>query len=53
VSQTGQAHSTPELAYQWLVKDGKGKLGPASKQAWAHACRNVPPMSGLEFEHIE
>lgn len=53
VSQTGQAHSTPDRAYQWLIKDGKGKLGPASKQAWSQACRSVPPMSELEFEHIK
>lgn len=49
-SQTGQVHSTPHLAYEWLLKDGKGKLGPASKQAWVQACKNVPPISGLAFE---
>jgi hypothetical protein len=53
VSQTGKPHETPDLAYRWLVNDGKGKLGPASKQAWSEACRTVPPMSGLEFEHVK
>ena len=53
VSQTGQAHETPDSAYQWLLNDGKGKLGPASKQAWSEACRNVPPMAELEFEHVD
>ena len=52
-SQTGQVHSTPHLAYEWLIKDGKGKLGPASKDAWVQACRNVPTMSGLEYERVE
>ena len=52
-SQTGQVHTAPDLAYQWLVKDGKGKLGPASKEAWIQACLTVPPMNGLEFERVE
>lgn len=40
----------PEALYRWLVQDGKGKLGPASKEAWTQACRNVPPMAGLAVE---
>jgi hypothetical protein len=40
----------PEALYRWLVLDGKGKLGPASKEAWTQACRNVPPMAGLAVE---
>jgi hypothetical protein len=44
---------TPNAAYEWLLKDGKGKLGPASKAAWVRACRTVPGMSGLEFERID
>lgn len=51
-SSTGCAHSSPDSAYQWLLKDGKGKLGPVSKEAWVKACRNVPPMAGLEYERI-
>ncbi len=53
VSQTGCVHETPAAAYQWLVNDGKGKLGPASKTAWVQACRAVPLMAGLEFERVD
>lgn len=52
-SGTGCAHATPDRAYQWLVDDGKGKLGPASKAAWVAACRAVPPMADFEFERID
>jgi hypothetical protein len=49
-SQTGQVHETPAAAYRWLLADGKGKLGPASKTAWIQACRTVPTMSGLDVD---
>ncbi len=49
---TGAVRSTPALAYEWLLEDGNGKLGPASKAAWVQACRTVPPMNGLEYERI-
>jgi hypothetical protein len=49
---TGAVRSTPALAYEWLLEDGRGKLGPASKAAWVQACRAVPPMNGLEYERI-
>lgn len=52
-SQTSQFHETPAAALQWLVDDGKGKLGPASKAAWVQACRTFAPMAGLEFERID
>lgn len=52
-SATGQVHSTPDLAYNWLIKDGKGKLGPASKAAWVQACGNVPPMKEFAYERVE
>ncbi len=52
-SQRSEVYETPDGAYRWLVNDGKGKLGPASKAAWVQACRNVPPMSGLEYERVE
>jgi hypothetical protein len=51
-SGTGCAHQTPAAALQWLLDDGKGKLGPASKAAWVAACRAVPPMADFEFERI-
>ncbi len=51
-SSTGSPHATPAAAYQWLLDDGKGKLGPASKQAWVTACRAVPPMAEFEYERI-
>jgi hypothetical protein len=41
----------PEALYRWLLNDGKGKLGPASKEAWTQACRNVPPMAALAVEN--
>ena len=49
---TGSVRSTPALAYEWLLEDGNGKLGPASKAAWVQACRTVPPMNGLEYERV-
>ena len=52
-SQTSQVNESPARAYQWLVSDGKGKLGPASKEAWVQACRNFPPMAELEFERVD
>jgi hypothetical protein len=52
-SATGAVHQTPASAYRWLINDGKGKLGPASKAAWLQACRTLPLMAGLEFEHVE
>ena len=53
LSQTGRVNDTPDSAYRWLLDDGKGKLGPASKQAWVQACRAVPEMAGLEFEDVD
>lgn len=52
-SQTSQVCETPARAYQWLLDDGKGKLGPASKAAWVMACQTFAPMSGLEIERID
>lgn len=52
-SQRSEVHETPDGAYRWLVNDGNGKLGPASKAAWVQACRTFGPMAGLEFERVE
>jgi hypothetical protein len=48
----GRANSTPQAAFDWLLEDGGGTLGRASKAAWVQACRAVPPMAGLEFEQV-
>jgi len=50
--QTGAAHATPAGALDWLLADGKGKLGPASKEAWKQACQNVPPMAEFAVERV-
>ena len=52
-SQRSDVHETPDAAYRWLINDGNGKLGPASKAAWVQACRAFGPMAGLEFERVE
>jgi hypothetical protein len=46
-------HDNIDSAYRWLVAEGNGKLGPASKAAWVAACRTVPLMAGHEYERIE
>lgn len=50
---TGQFHETPERAYAWLLEDGHGKLGPASRAAWVAACRTFAPMNGMEVERVD
>ncbi len=50
VEQASQFHETPASALAWLIADGKGKLGRASKVAWVQACRTFAPMSGMEIE---
>jgi hypothetical protein len=50
---TGRVNSSPATALQWLVDDGKGRLGPASKAAWVQACRSVPSMNTFEYEHVD
>jgi hypothetical protein len=42
-------HATPRQALEWLVTDGKGKLGPASKAAWVAACSAFSPMAGMHL----
>ena len=53
VSQSGRVNETPDSAYRWLLDDGKGILGPASKQAWVQTCRTVPGMADFEFENVK
>jgi hypothetical protein len=51
-SQRSQFHETADAAYRWLIKDGNGKLGPASKIAWTQACRALPALAGFDVEQI-
>jgi hypothetical protein len=44
------AHMTPAAALKWLIEDGKGKLGPASKAAWVQACARFAPMRGMDVD---
>jgi hypothetical protein len=53
VEQRGDVHETPDQALDWLLADGKGKLGPASKQAWVAACGIVPSMRGMDVRRVE
>lgn len=46
-------HSTPQEALQWLIEDGKGRLGPASKKAWLSACNQHARFKGLGVEWID
>lgn len=49
----GQYHETPQGALDWLIKDGKGKLGPASKAAWLKACDGTfPPMTDMHIDDL-
>lgn len=52
-TQESAVHETPAAALRWLIDDGKGKLGPASKQAWVAACRKYPPLASFEYERAE
>lgn len=52
-SSTGGVYGSPAQVLDWLISDGEGKLGPASKAAWTEACRHVPPMNGLQYERVE
>jgi hypothetical protein len=45
---------TPTDVYLWLLGDGSGKFGPASKAAWEGACAAVPSLGDMErYEHVE
>lgn len=47
------AHQTPETALEWLIEDGGGKLGRASREAWEAACSLWPSLQGHEVEVID
>lgn len=51
-SSHGQWHETPQAALDWLIRDGGGKLGTASKEAWKHACTTFEPMLGMHETFI-
>lgn len=46
-------HQTPEHALAWLIEDGNGKLGKASKEAWETACQTWPEFDGKDVERID
>lgn len=46
-------HQTAEAALEWLVQDGGGHLGRASREAWEMACRTWPPLQGKDVEIVE
>ncbi len=48
----GQFHETPQGALDWLINDGKGKLGSASKQAWLQACSRFAPMGEMAVSDV-
>lgn len=53
VEQRSGIFATFQQIYDFLVEDGKGRLGPASKAAWVQACRNVPGFADLQFERVD
>jgi hypothetical protein len=40
-------------ALAWLIQDGGGNLGSASRQAWEAACANYPALHGQDVEIID
>jgi hypothetical protein len=40
-------------ALAWLIQDGGGNLGSASRQAWEAACSNYPALHGQDVEVID
>jgi hypothetical protein len=46
-------HESGDAAYEWLLADGKGKLGAVSKAAWEEACRIWPMLHGQDIEIVE
>ena len=48
-----QVHETPEAALDFLVEDGGGKLGRASREAWDMACQVEPTLKGHDVEVID
>jgi len=47
------AHETADEALAWLIQDGGGHLGRASRDAWERACATWTPLQGHEVEVIE
>jgi hypothetical protein len=46
-------HMSPEEALDWLIADGGGKLGRASREAWETACSIWPSLKGYDVEVID
>lgn len=47
------AHDRAEDALEWLVRDGGGQLGRASREAWERACTSYAPLQGHDVEVVE
>ena len=48
----GEVHTTPGDALFWLRHDSKGRMGPASFQAWERACKKDPSF-GETFIYVD
>jgi hypothetical protein len=51
--QAAAWHTDTKSALEWLIEDGKGKLGKTSKEAWLKACDLLPELSACSFEYVE
>ncbi len=47
-----QVHESPEAAMSFLMEDGGGKLGRASREAWIMACNVEPTLKGYDAEVV-
>ncbi len=53
-SDTAQAyHGAPRDVLAWLVADGGGYLGPASKEAYTEACAAIPALADEAVETVD
>jgi hypothetical protein len=48
-----KVHESPEAALDFLIGDGGGKLGRASREAWEMACNVEPSLKGHDVEVID
>lgn len=53
VSRRAAVHESPSEALAWLIRDGRGRLGPSSKAAWGQACQAVPSLAQSGVELVE
>lgn len=53
VLHTAGVFADPDSAVSFLLEEGGGKLGQASKSAWEQACRNCEALADAETEAVE